>query len=563
MPIARREMLVLAKAPRTYRYRIVSSAVLVVIGGGFAFFYERLGVAATFPLVGGIGMALSNICVFLGAQLTSDSIAREKREGTLGLLFLTGLGPFQIVAGKLVAHGLAGFYAVFIGFPLVSLIMIAGGVLFRDILLVAVALLNTLFVTACIGIYASCCRTDRKRASSQAVWTVLAFWWGVPVAAQLCARLKAPGWISEALRLFALNGTFYSKMFFGLPAGYQSPWWNFLCTNLLGWMFLGLAAWQLPRRWQDAPAGVQTGFNLKEWWRRISYGNDAVRAALRARLLERNPFLWLASRDRLRFLGASIATFGMVAVALAIFWVSSSATGTLLVFVITLGVVHKVMLCSAGATQLIAEQEQGALEMLISTPLTADQIIRGQFRATARYFWPPVALALLLQLFTLFILFRAPWDPAFANMRAGPLAYVLLYLFDLYTAIWLAMWGAVLSREPKHAVGAALGRLLFLPGLIFFAGAVALWTASAFLGAVIHVSRDALVPIWFGLGIINNFFWLRRIRARLPGMVRTYAFRRYLPEETGLFGSLGRWSGSVHGRMRGGSSVARIRPQQT
>ena len=44
------------------------------------------------------GMVLGVLVIV--SALSSDSISREKREGTLGLLFLTPLGSRDIVIGK-------------------------------------------------------------------------------------------------------------------------------------------------------------------------------------------------------------------------------------------------------------------------------------------------------------------------------------------------------------------------------------------------------------------------------------------------------------------------------
>ena len=43
LPIARREMLVLAKSPLLYRGRLGSSAVMLVLGFALAFLYSRWG----------------------------------------------------------------------------------------------------------------------------------------------------------------------------------------------------------------------------------------------------------------------------------------------------------------------------------------------------------------------------------------------------------------------------------------------------------------------------------------------------------------------------------------
>ena len=95
MPIARREMLVLARSPVTYRTRLATGLMTLVGGIAFGVIYSRVGIGSVFPFIGVIGYMLSLTCMFSGAQLSADAVSKEKREGTLGLLFLTGLRPWQ------------------------------------------------------------------------------------------------------------------------------------------------------------------------------------------------------------------------------------------------------------------------------------------------------------------------------------------------------------------------------------------------------------------------------------------------------------------------------------
>jgi len=49
------------------------------------------------------------VAVLLMGMVTADSISRERREGTLGLLLLTHVSPAQLVYGKLLTCGLSCF----------------------------------------------------------------------------------------------------------------------------------------------------------------------------------------------------------------------------------------------------------------------------------------------------------------------------------------------------------------------------------------------------------------------------------------------------------------------
>jgi hypothetical protein len=150
-----------------------------------------------------------------------------------------------------------------------------------------------------------------------------------------------------------------------------------ICLHLLGWIFFAWASFLIPRQWQDRPE--QTKFGLRKWWKRISFGSEKVRLRLRRTLLEPNPFVWLAARDRLRFLGLWIVTMIMLGVGVLVYVSSGGEPGSMLAFSIVVTMLHRFLAAGAGATQLMVEQEQGTLEMLLSTQLKARDILHGQF----------------------------------------------------------------------------------------------------------------------------------------------------------------------------------------
>ena len=80
-----------------------------------------------------------------GAIGTSDCLSEEKREGTLGLLFLTDLKGYDIVLGKLVATSINAFYAMLAIFPVMAISLLAGGVGGAEFWRVVMVAVNNLF----------------------------------------------------------------------------------------------------------------------------------------------------------------------------------------------------------------------------------------------------------------------------------------------------------------------------------------------------------------------------------------------------------------------------------
>ena len=66
------------------------------------------------------GFAFS-YCLLVGTFFTADCLSEEKRDGTLGLLFLTDLHSYNVVLGKWVAASLAGFHGLLAMLPALGL----------------------------------------------------------------------------------------------------------------------------------------------------------------------------------------------------------------------------------------------------------------------------------------------------------------------------------------------------------------------------------------------------------------------------------------------------------
>ena len=64
--------------------------------------------------------------------LTADCIAREKREGTLGLLFLTPLTAAGIVIGKSLSNGLRALTVFMAVVPMLTLPFLMGGLIWKN-----------------------------------------------------------------------------------------------------------------------------------------------------------------------------------------------------------------------------------------------------------------------------------------------------------------------------------------------------------------------------------------------------------------------------------------------
>src|SRR5437867_6226480 len=110
-------------------------------------------------------------CLFAGVLLTADCLSREKREGTLGLLFLTDLKGYDVVLGKLIGTSLNSFYSLLAIFPILAIPLPLGGVTGGEFWRVLAVLINTLFLSLALGMFVS--SLGRNEATVMSVTAVV------------------------------------------------------------------------------------------------------------------------------------------------------------------------------------------------------------------------------------------------------------------------------------------------------------------------------------------------------------------------------------------------------
>ena len=105
-PVVQRELREGARRPVNHRLRFWSVAAGTLLLWINVSTSERPAAQMGGWLFASLHTMLLGLILLIVPGLTADCIAREKREGTLGLLFLTPLSAVGIVAGKALAQGL-------------------------------------------------------------------------------------------------------------------------------------------------------------------------------------------------------------------------------------------------------------------------------------------------------------------------------------------------------------------------------------------------------------------------------------------------------------------------
>src|SRR5947209_10317361 len=118
LPIVARELRVTARRRSIYRVRLAVALTAMFLAG--IILVVNLG-APQHQLGRQVfeGLSVLSIiyCLFSGRISTADCLSEEKREGTLGLLFLTDLKGYDVVLGKLAATSVSAFYGLLAMLP--------------------------------------------------------------------------------------------------------------------------------------------------------------------------------------------------------------------------------------------------------------------------------------------------------------------------------------------------------------------------------------------------------------------------------------------------------------
>ncbi|HXI51641.1 MAG TPA: hypothetical protein VNH84_09050, partial [Candidatus Saccharimonadales bacterium] len=396
LPIVERELRVAARRQVTFWARQGAALIAIVAAGAILGINLPSGAA---PASVGKGLfatltwMLMAVILPAGPFLTSDCLSEEKRQGTLGLLFLTDLRSYDVVLGKLVASSLRGSSAILAVIPILAMSLILGGITGAQFWKSALALLSALWMSLSAGLFVSALSRDSQKALALTILLLLLLVAGAPLGDSLLAGFSGRPWQP----VLSMASPVY--LFMQADAWGVTPFWPALFFNqLVAWSFLITSALVVPRIWQDRPDKASTRVDSKE--QRPRYGDAQQRAELRRKLMDRNPVLWLVAREQWQaralwvavatmlvgFVGC-LATFGSADLVAAGF---SSLSGVL-------NFIFYLAVASEGCRFLLEARRNGLLEVILATPLSVGQVITGQWLAIVRRLGPPLLVWLALQ----------------------------------------------------------------------------------------------------------------------------------------------------------------------
>src|SRR5881296_3794893 len=165
LPIVDRELRVTARRRSIYRLRFAVALTAMFLAGTILL----VNLGAPQHQLGrhvfeGLSLLSFIYCLFSGRISTADCLSEEKREGTLGLLFLTDLKGYDVVLGKLAATSVNCFYGLLAIFPVLAIPLLLGGVSLGEFWRMSLVLANALFFSLAAGIIVSAMSRSARKA---------------------------------------------------------------------------------------------------------------------------------------------------------------------------------------------------------------------------------------------------------------------------------------------------------------------------------------------------------------------------------------------------------------
>lgn len=404
VPVIARELRASARQPFTYHLRTLGAGALLLAS---AFFGLEWGFA---PSMGGRMFSGLHFTLFwaiwlLVPVLTADCISRERREGTLGLLFMTHLKGQDIVVAKSLAHGLRALTLWVAVLPIVTVPFLMGGVGWLEVMLSGIVNLCALCCALSAGLLAS---AWNKKWLGAMVWAgILAVLFVVALgsaAGELVFRIYAPsGYMglsvsSDFAFLLGLGVILGLDWRYTAIARTVSPgqliWVVGLLAliSLLALAFSVLVAGAKTRRvWQEEPPSarqiwLEQTFCTPVLW--LSFFRSWMR-----RKLERNPMGWLQQRTW----SGRLVTWGWFAVVVSLY--SGALTDRNFLrnfsgFQHVMGWLLAVSLAMSAAGSFRRERESGVMELLLVSPMGERRMITGRLQGLWSQFLPSFGLFL-------------------------------------------------------------------------------------------------------------------------------------------------------------------------
>lgn len=462
LPIITRELRVASRRSGTYWARVVAAVVCLVVFVANSSVPGSSLSGAGFTLFTSLHDSLLLVIWTLVPLMACDAIAEERREGTLGLLFLTPLRSGGVVAGKFSAHLLRSLVLWTATLPVLVVPLIVGGIGLTDVVTALSFQFSSIILALSAAMLASTFVKDRFWVAVLAVLFAFGFYWCLLRILMLALqggystlpRSQNGPVLLDGTPVIYLSGRFFRQLqSSAVLAG--DPWisWSSIskawpAKSLYGWnevimISLGgtilltvlaacLTSWRAGRIWQDKILSVR-GRWLASIFFSIRFWRGRFRRQM-GRSLDRNPVGWLHQyswKGRLTKWGWAL--FLVFAQLWAIMDYFAFIQRQTIIFLILLAGV-----AFSAANSFREETQSGAFELLLVTPIRERQLSWGRYRGILGQFIPALLVVLLTG--AIYIV-----NPPLSSLNFSDPAFDQVNPVALYAAEFALLWAGVLG----------------------------------------------------------------------------------------------------------------------
>ena len=472
LPIAERELRVAARRPGTYRVRWL--LVMLALGISAWWFLEAV---ANRP-IGQQGIQLflcvsgvaAIYCLIIGPVVTADSLSEEKREGTLGLLFLTDLKGYDVVLGKLVASSVNAAYGLVGLLPLLAIPLLLGGIPV-DLLIKSIATLIILLgLSLSVGMLVSSLFNHERQVIFYSI-ILLGFLCFGPLIALLVLDI---GLVSgnESLQVIILAASPLGPCAdivqrgigaFGLFSEFLF-WSSLAWSGLVALIGLIIASAVISRSWQDKPMRLKKRHAAVE--DQVAVRTESDRS-FRGRLLDQNPMAWLGVRDRNRLKLPWIFIAAMVFMWVFNYFSSRNRSidyDVIFVQFLFINGFLKIWIITLACSRIAEDRRTGALELLLSTPVEVKEMVAGHRLAISLQFQRPLLIFATVQLLIFALTLAGPPEWQLQEQQSLLVLVTTAHLLiDFVAFSWIGLWRALVAKHLVRAIVSAFVLAMLMP----------------------------------------------------------------------------------------------------
>jgi ABC-type transport system involved in multi-copper enzyme maturation permease subunit len=484
LPVLIKDLTELAARRRTYIVRSVYASLLFM---AFALFFmaevSRRGLEYRLMGAGRDMLEFLTIVQLVGVYLflpamVAPCIAGEKERGTLGLLFTTDLGPWEILVQKYLGRLAPMFMFLLLSLPLMAVAYTYGGFSSERLLLAAYVIFTTCMqIAAWALMWSAFCRNTSEATGAMYSGAVIL---GILLGILTGIAGEILGWHGDKVALVICGG-------FAPPVLLERWWgvsWDFMAfLGILPWVWTALFL-LLAKRFLVKRAFKRKARSIQRMLRDLGrfVGSRIfmiVKPSSRVGRTRRisvdlageRPVAWRElSHSSLGTPGGLLLAATLVGVpvivAAGIFesYMWPADRGVAFVFAVwAVWAMSALAVTAKSVSAFSLERANQTLELLVTTPLTGREIVSQKAAAIRRR----VLLALLL-LGVLFIMgaclaYGLRTGNRWSRADLGFLGYLFVSFLSvpiyLWMAGWLAGWIGLRFRKQAHATAIAFGAI--------------------------------------------------------------------------------------------------------